>query len=211
MKKIATITTTNHNVGDDFVREGILYLLKQRFKNIENYNIHKHAPVTVRKNFRFIRKIKTSNLLDKLPIIKHFDKIISSDILIQSGAPVYWCHNGSHCSDNEWYKPLIIKRYAKVKNKVPFLNIGAGACQQYNSKGDEFKKCTKCRPYIKELSKLSTITTVRDKLAKKILGDIGIDAKLLPCPSIFVSDNLNVKAKKPKYVCLNYMKVCKRI
>jgi len=30
--KIAIITTVNHNIGDDFVREGIKYLLRKHFK-----------------------------------------------------------------------------------------------------------------------------------------------------------------------------------
>ena len=207
IKKIAIITTIKHNIGDDFVREGIIFLLREYFGEIECYNIHKHIPETVRKGFSGIRNKKINSILSKLPSPKIFDKILSSNILIQSGAPVFWCHHKTHCADNEWYQPLITHRYLKIKNKTPFLNIGAGTCQQYNSDENEFLKCAKCRKYINELTKLTKITIVRDKLAKKLLNKMGIEVKLLPCPSIFAANNLKISPQKPEYVCLNYMPI----
>jgi len=219
---ITTITTVNHNVGDDFVREGILYLLEEYFGNIKAFNIHKHIPVTVRKEFEWvyssgltrlidrlprIRGIHLSKVLDSFPIIRGTDKILKADILIQCGAPVYWCHQTSqnYCANNEWYKPLILKRYIKVKNNVSFVNLGAGSCQEYYSNGSEFVNCEKCNPYIKEIHSLAKVTTVRDKLAKHILNLLNLDAPLIPCPSIFAKDRLAIKKEKSKYICLNYM------
>lgn len=202
----AFITTVNHNVGDDFVREGILFFLEKCFVKISSEFIHKHAPITVRKNFEWVRSYPISLLLDLFPIVPGKDKILTADILIQSGAPVFWCHPGGHCARNEWYGPLIKRRYVRVRDKVPFLNLAAGTCQKYFSDGSEFFTCRKCSGYIKELYGLSSITTVRDKLAQKVLRSFGLDVTLLPCPSIYARDRLKIAAEEPRYICLNYMR-----
>lgn len=201
----AIITTVNHNVGDDFVREGILFLLEKCFSKVSHLNIHKHTPVTVRNNFEWVRNYQLSRFLDMFPIVPIHDKIFTADILVQSGAPVYWCHPKSHCADNEWYRPLILRRYSKVKGKKPFLNLAAGTCQKYHDDGLEFANCKKCSTYIKELYALSTVTTVRDQVAKKALNSFGLEVSVLPCSSIYARDRLNVSAERPRYVCLNYM------
>ncbi|MCK9613966.1 MAG: polysaccharide pyruvyl transferase family protein [Candidatus Omnitrophica bacterium] len=220
-KNLAIITTLNHNIGDDFVREGILYLLEKKFGDIKVFNIHKHIPITVRKEFEWIYSsgltraidklpgisgLYLSKVLDSLPIIRNTDKILNADILVQSGAPVYWCHQANHCADNEWYKPLIIKRYMKIKRHIPFLDIAAGSCQAYFSDGYEFVNCDRCASYIREIHNLAQVTTIRDKLAKKILNSLGLDAPVIPCPSIFASARFGIEPQEPRYVCLNYMR-----
>jgi hypothetical protein len=209
MKRISYITTVDHNVGDDFVREGITWLLKQTFKTetVTFENIHKHAPVTVRKGFEKLRYYPLALLVDTiLPLNEKNDRILSSDILVQSGAPVYWCHEGiTHCADNEWYRPLIRRRFLKNKNRKLFLNIAAGTCQQYHSDGSEFFSCKKDQAYIRELFSISDITTLRDALAKKVLNGLGLDAPLIPCSSIFAADNNNMHALPGEFVSLNFM------
>lgn len=222
MKKICFISTINHNIGDDFVREGISYFLEKRFGKIEMFNIHKHIPLTVRREFEWIYSSGLTHIIDKLPrvkgrhlskvldilpIIKATDKILNSDILIQSGAPVYWCHSKSHCANNGWYKPLILKRYKRYKSNMSFLNFAAGSCQRYFSDGSEFSNCNRCKPYIREIHNLARITTVRDALAKYVLNSLGLDAPIIACPSIFARERLNIKKEEPTYVCLNYMRV----
>jgi hypothetical protein len=206
--KVSIITTVNHNVGDDFVREGIKYLLKKYFKNenIEFQNIHKHSPITSRygyESFRF-NKIRIMNIIDNLlPLKFSKDRVLDCDILIQSGAPVYWCHDKAHCYNNEWYKPLIEKRFLKNKN-AKLLNLAAGTCQTYHSNGNEF--CDKCNEYIKEFYNISSITTTRDTLAKNVLAKIGINAPVIPCSSIFAIDEHGLKSQGADYVVMNYMK-----
>lgn len=206
--KIAIITTVNHNVGDDFVREGIKYLLRQYFKNqkIEFQNIHKHSPITTRYGFESFRYLRLSSRVDKiLPKSWSKDRILEADIVVQSGAPVYWCHEGGdgHCYNNEWYKPLIKDRFIKNKN-TKLLNLAAGTCQKYNSDGSEF--CEKCNNYIKEFYDLSKVTTVRDTLGRVVLSKIGLDVPIIPCSSIFAIDEHKLKNEGEEYVVVNYMK-----
>jgi hypothetical protein len=188
--KVAMITTVRQNVGDDFVRDGIVYLLRQCFKNQELHfqNIHKHSPITVRYGFEKIRSRIVSTILDFIPCALSRDRILEANLVVQSGAPVYWCHGirrGMHCANNEWYGPLIRKS------------------QRYHSDGLEF--CNKCLDYAKEFYETAALTTVRDKLAKDILSSIGVETPLMPCTSIFAADEHDVGSKGGEYIVLNYM------
>lgn len=205
MKKITFITTVNHNVGDDFVREGLKHLLKNYFKgeDIAFENVHKHSPITSRYGFEKIRKLRLSMILDNLiPLNFTQDRILNADLLVQSGAPVYWCHKKSHCCLNEWYTPLIKKRFLRNKH-AKFLNLAAGSFQGYNSKGDEF--CEQCNKYIKEMFDFSVVTTVRDKISQNILNRLNLSAELIPCSSIFAADEFSVKKREGEYIVVNYM------
>lgn len=203
--KISIITTVDHNVGDDFVREGIIFLLKKQFseKNISFENIHKHSPITTRYGFEWFRNLRYSGRVDKIiPKFLTRDRIREADIVVQSGAPVYWCHKETHCCDNEWYKPLINQRFLRGENKK-LLNLAAGSCQTYHSDGSEF--CERCNEYIREFYKICAVTTVRDQLSKTILGKLNIDVPVIPCSSIFAVDNYGVKSNVEDYIALNYM------
>ncbi|MCJ8278797.1 MAG: polysaccharide pyruvyl transferase family protein [Rivularia sp. ALOHA_DT_140] len=208
--KIAIITTVNHNVGDDFVREGIIYLLKQRFpeENLFIQNIHKHSPITSRYGFEWFRNLRVSRHVEKyLPLKVTKDRILEADLLVQSGAPIYWCHPGeSHCADNEWFDPLIRRRYKKIKQKAPFINLAGGSCQRYHSDGDEFISSQKDIDYVKEFYDFAKVTTVRDTLAKNILNSLSLDAPVIPCSSIFARNNLAIEPETPSFVALNYMR-----
>ena len=215
--KVAFITTIDYNVGDDFVREGIKYLLSQVLPGEKIYyqNIHKHSPITVRYGFEWFKDVKISkftfpsqkvDILLPLGITK--DKILEADLVVQSGAPVYWCHNefGSHCADNEWFDSLIRRRFSKNK-KAKLLNIAAGSCQGFKSDGSEFLDCPKDIEYIKEFNSASSLTTVRDNLAKNILNSIGLQTQLIACPSIFAIDEYNLKPIEKRYLVMNYMQI----
>ncbi|WKN29790.1 polysaccharide pyruvyl transferase family protein [Porifericola rhodea] len=207
--KISFITTVNHNVGDDFIREGLKFLLRKRFEGraIEFANIHKHSPITSRNGFEKVRSLRQSERWDRrLPLWITTDKILSADIVVQSGAPVYWYHEGiTDCvKGNEWYDPLIKWRYRK-KQSGALYNLAAGACQTYNSDGTEFLNSPKVCDYIKEFHSLCQATTVRDKLAQDVLKQLGLKAQLIPCSSIFAADEYALKDCGSEYVVLNYM------
>ncbi len=213
--KVAFITTVDHNVGDDFVREGIKFLLKRVFpgEEISFQNIHKHSPITARYGFEWFKNLKISKFnfpsakLDQLlPLNLSGDRILEADLVIQSGAPVYWCHKefGSHCADNEWYDPLIRRRFLKNRS-AKLLNIAAGSCQDFYSNGNEFHECKKDLDYIKEFHSLSALTTVRDKLAYDLLLSLGLKTQLIACPSIFAIDEYELKPQNKNYLIINYM------
>ena len=206
--KVAIITTVNHNVGDDFVREGLKYILRQYYSNepISFSYIHKHSPITSRYGFEWFRNLQLSKRVDALlPLWLTKDRILEADLVIQSGAPVYWCHDSdnSHCFQNEWYEPLIKRRLERNKG-AKLVNLAAGSCQRFDADGKGF--CDNCNAYIKEFYDKSEITTLRDQLSKVILGNIGLDAPVIPCSSIFAKDEYNLQNEGEEYVVVNYMK-----
>lgn len=218
MMKTAFITTIDHNVGDDFVRAGIEFILAQVFGDITPVLIHKHVPLTVRPEWEWFygsgltrmldrlpraKGLFWSRMIDRLPINRVTDKIMTCDLLVQSGAPVYWQGAGT----NEWYSPLIRRRYCTLDRKVPFMNIGAGSCLPYRSDGTEILSDPDCVAYIRELYALCTVTTLRDNLSRLILNRLGLDAPVLPCPSIFARDRLNIPDRQPEYAALNFMQL----
>lgn len=209
---ITFITTVRHNVGDDFVREGLKYILSKYFtgQQIKFTNIHKHSPITSRYGFERMRGAQTFMKWDaKLPLKPFFipDRIKSADLVVQSGAPVYWYHPNNSCHQNEWYQPLIKYRWIPLHKKgAKLVNLAAGTCQRYNSDGKEFLENPEVINYIKEFYDLCTVTTVRDTLAKNVLGYLGIEVPVIPCSSIFAKDHHGIQAEKGEYVVFNYMK-----
>jgi hypothetical protein len=222
MTRVSFITTVNHNVGDDFVREGIIYLLENHCGRVQTSLIHKHLPITARPEFSWIHDLKVDCFLDKhkpmvarrltdqidsvLHLFPWSDRITRCDILVQSGAPIYWANSPlKDCKDNEWWKPLIERRWLKYGANRPFLNLAGGACQPWDSDGSEFADRPATLEYIRRFFDLATLTTLRDTLSVRILKLAGRSAPALPCSSIFSVDRLGIKPLRGEYVALNYM------
>lgn len=205
--KVAFITTIRHNIGDDFVREGIKFILNKLFLvSPKYYYIHKHIPATVRFGFENLRSLKWSERIERfLPDKMIPDKIALADVVVQSGAPLYWYHNERIASyNNEWYEPLIERR-TKLDSSKKLLNIGVGACQQYNATVNSFLHSPQFLQFVNDFYELCDITITRDKLSRDLLSHEGKEAAMLPCPSIFSSDNNNLQELEGEYIILNYM------
>lgn len=223
MTKLTIITTVRHNIGDDFVREGILYLLKQVLGPIKVQLIHKHLPITTRpecswlhstgldrqlinEHPRFVSRW-TERLDTFLPVFPWSDKMTTCDVLVQSGAPVYWINSGNDCAHNEWWSPLIERRWKARASGPQFLNLAGGTCQHWDSDGKEFESRPDVLAYIRQFFDLTNLTTLRDELSSTILGLAGRKAEILPCTSLFAVDHLGVTSLKGEYVVLNYMPI----
>lgn len=205
--RTSIITTVKHNIGDDFVREGILFLL-DAINVLDSVElIHKHSPITAVYGLENIRSYRLSKTIEPLTrLIGSKNRVSNSDLLIQSGAPIYWCHTGgAHCADNEWFDPLIRKRFMPDRRGRKFLNIAGGSCQRYHSDGSEIDTCAKCSAYIREFFDACDLTLLRDSLARSMLNKAGRDAEVLPCTSIFAKDRLGITAMEGEYIALNFM------
>ena len=218
--RIALITTLKHNVGDDFVRSGIIYILRKVFGRLELSFIHKHLPITSRPEFEWFHNLGVSNAVDSLstqlslkitrrvdnllPLMRS-DKVTSCDVLVQSGAPVYWLGDEGNCAENEWWEPLMERRWLSGRRDGRFLNLAAGACQRWGSDGKEFKERTDVMRYVSHSFDTANLTTVRDTLSKRILSYAGREAVVLPCTSIFAINENSISPSTGDYVVLNYM------
>lgn len=208
--KATIITTVRHNVGDDFIREGVMHVLEKSLDEpIEYELIHKHMPVSTRHGFEFIRKYRVSKLVDGLlPLMPASDRVFEADVLVQSGAPVFWSHpNGPHCADNEWFEPLMERRYRRVSGQVPFFNLAAGSAQQYSSDGSEILEpfAARDRAYIQRLMSYTDALTLRDQVAQSMLLLLGYNAEVIPCSSIFSAEHMGIRAEEGEFVAINFM------
>lgn len=207
LNRASIITTVRHNIGDDFVREGIISVLTDA-ANIDKIElIHKHSPVTAVYGKEKLRSLRVSRVVEPiLRVIGAKNRVSDADVLIQSGAPVYWCHpGGPHCADNEWFDPLIRKRFLEDRRDRKFLNLAGGSCQRYHSDGSEVNSCSKCQSYIAEFFDACDLTLLRDSLARRMINNAGRDADVLPCTSIFARDYLNITPLKGEYIVVNFM------
>lgn len=218
--KVAFITTVGHNVGDDLVRDGLCHLLRQVVGPFDPLLIHKHFPASVRDGWetlpskRWLRWLtalpkmnleRISRVLDARPLQPHRDKVLRCDVLVQSGAPVYWLNRRSASEKNEWYTPLIRRRWRRCDPRPPLINLAAGSCQPFGSDGREFAGAPKTLAFIREFACEAALTTVRDRLAQTILAAAGVTAPRLPCASIFARTFHGIVPAPLEYVALNYM------
>lgn len=211
--RASIISTLRHNVGDDFVREGIVSLLQDALaqerpeSTLEVDVIHKHSPVTTIYGLERIRSLRLSRLIEPVTRALHLpDRIGRADILVQSGAPIYWCHeNGSRCENNEWFDPLVRRRFLPERCGRKFFNIAGGSCQRYHSDASEMVQFPETLAYIAEFFDVCDLTTLRDAHARRMLNAAGRDAEVLPCTSIYARDQLQIVPEAGEYIVLNFM------
>ncbi|WP_296643794.1 polysaccharide pyruvyl transferase family protein [Roseinatronobacter sp.] len=211
--KAAIISTLRHNVGDDFVREGIVGLLQETLARerpgsaLELDVIHKHSPVTTVYGLERIRSLRLSRLIEPVArALRLPDRIGRADLLVQSGAPIYWCHeNGSRCERNEWFDPLVRGRFLSDRRGRRFFNLAGGSCQRYHSDASEMGQFPDTLAYMAEFFDACDLTTLRDVHAQRMLKAAGRDAEVLPCTSIYARDQLRIEPETGDYIVLNFM------
>jgi len=221
--KIGILTTLNINRGDDFIKEGIIYLFKNYFKRekLEFIIINKHNPYSLfgiemyGKN-KFIRKVVNKLVKIKPEVFYKLFKLgkVESvfddcNLMIQSGAPVIWANEetGNNSLKSDWTYAFwkdVAPRVRKLG--IPIFNLSIGSCLKYGSKGEEVYKNEKLIEFIKkDILENSDVITFRDDLTKDISKNLGKEGESIVCSSIFSSDNLGVKKKEGEYIIINYM------
>lgn len=210
MKKIGLVTTLNTNIGDDFIREGIILLLEKVFDKdeLDIIKINKHKPFLIYKKYNLIRfveylpkgKFRARNLLNA--ISKDYGKTVfdDKDIIIQCGTPVIW----PGCSNAEWVIPIWHNAIGKNYKKATCLNLAAGSCFPWENQpeviigqNDKF--------FLKSILNYCKLITTRDKLAKELFRSLGYDAELLPCTAFLVGMKYKRINSKNNIVLINYM------
>jgi len=221
MTRVSVITTLDHNVGDDFVRDGIVHLIKSVLRDAHIELIHKHLPITARPGFAWLHSTGLDRRIDRikpdltlrvtrridtaLPLGGRGDRIRDADILVQAGGPIFWTNSEGDCAHTEWWSPLIERRWIPYANGRPFLNLAGGTCQPYNSDGSEFGRLPLVLDHIRRFFDLTTLTTVRDELSVEVLRRAERSGILLPCTSLFAADHLQIAPLAGEYIVLNYM------
>lgn len=186
MLKIGFMTTLGVNVGDEFIREGIRFVLDGFSPAYAPLYVNKHDSKSLHEPYE-----------DESGIYQ--DKYWQSDLFIQSGAPVYWhLHDGQSTSlTSEWHQWLWLDRIlAKSEKPQPaFINLGAGSTFPFGDRGTNFVADPLCRQFAIESARRAMLTTVRDRVASDILREIGIEHRLMACPAFLAAS----RHTKPQY------------
>ncbi len=209
--KIGFITTLSTNIGDDFIRKGIQFLLDKILPNPEYVEINKHKPYSVYPRFHplylgnFIPDERgghrTKRILNGIFGSLGQSKFHECDVILQSGAPVVW----PNCHRSEWTKPIWYDIVGKIHTEKKVLNLAAGSCYPWESQPNTIPN-TQDRKFISDILSFCQLTTVRDKLAESLFNDL-YNEKLIrkPCTAFFSSDVIS-GIKDSDYVLINYMK-----
>jgi len=212
--KICYLTTINTNVGDDWIREGIRYLLEKSFsKPLEKtcVNIHDWK----------------KTIFDE----QGNDKVLTADGVVMAGTPFYFINErkdflrkflkaffsslglftgfskfDGRCSGAPHVKPLWYDRIQKIWQHKPLAILAAGTNVGYYSNGDELLNDRYVKKFMKDIHSWSRLNTVREPLADHILNFLDIEHKLFPCTAFWSMDGLGVSAQNnPEIIAFNFM------
>lgn len=216
--RIGLLTTLSTNIGDDFIREGLLYCVRAaKPEAAVRCAVNKHRPSTVYPVWHPLRYLvpdkplyhysalerRCAGLVRRLARLggSRFD---SCDLIIQCGAPVFW----PEFVLSEWHTPIWEHILSRLSERKAILNLAGGSCYPWLSQPDSF-----ANPADKAGAELMLdscrLTTVRDALALKLVESIGRRARLIPCSASLAARASGVDAADDtaNKVALNLMAI----
>ncbi len=210
--KIGLITTLETNIGDDFIRDGICFVLRDIFRgqSLEFISVNKHQPLTVYSGWparvaqmiQFVPKGQTylKRTLLKVAPMPWESCFDDCDMIVQCGAPVFW----PHCHQNEWAQPLWRDVVGRLYGRIPVLNLAAGSCYPWERQ-PLFIVDPEEAEYVKAILGYCRLTTVRDDLSQSLCASFGRHVPRIPCTAFLASDELKVSSQDDGFVLINYM------
>lgn len=213
--KLGLITTLNTNIGDDFIREGIVSLLKHIFNHheIKWIPVNKHFPFSVYPSWHPIHLRNTLTYFPNIPGKKstrrfietvfpkvRFSNFDNCNLIVQCGAPVFW----PNCYQNEWAKPIWHDIIERLHDKIPVLNLATGSCYPWERQPSKID-IPEDQKYIKSILGYCRLTTVRDHLSQALCKTLDHQVPLIPCSAFLVGRDRNIQVNHSGYILINYM------
>jgi hypothetical protein len=195
MIRVGFLTTLGVNVGDEFIRNGVRAILDRTGTPYTPLYINKHDPASL-----------CSSAEDE--DIVATDKFYSSEIFLQSGAPVYWnLKSGANSLNSEWHQWMWLDRIlASTEAAGPiFANLGAGSCQSWNEGAPEYLAHPGCAEFARLAHIRARLTTVRDPVGKAIINALGYSVEALPCPAFLAAARWAPPSPRPGVIGVNFM------
>ncbi|QBG47333.1 polysaccharide pyruvyl transferase family protein [Verrucomicrobia bacterium S94] len=209
--KVGLITTVDTNIGDDFIREGILLALGEAIsKDLEITYVNKHVPGDIYPRFHPLYWVKylpkgrvtASRFLDGVMNRFHGSRFEDCDLVIQCGAPVFF----NKCSQAEWAKIIWEHILCRLGKRIPVLNLAAGSCYPWERIPENHKELnTNDAYFIEKITKACALTMVRDRLSKQLLEEMQLEAQQQICSAFLAGRKYKKKTADAKFVFFNYM------
>lgn len=212
--RIGLLSTLSTNIGDDFIREGIIRLLRSLLcaRHLEIVIINKHKPWTVYPGWHPARYneavsgwplagVRLQRFLASLGAKWGGSQFSRCDAVVQCGAPVLW----PHCHTAEWAIPIWRDVIGRISESKPVLNIAAGSCYPWLRQPVRIEDAEDAI-YLGRIYGYCRVTTVRDPLARSLWQTLGAKTELLPCTAALAPEESNPSAIADEFVFVNYMR-----
>lgn len=181
--KIGLISTIDTNIGDDFIRVGLVRAIERALGTGHSYVvINKHDPQTYYPYVRHANRLpklryRLRGWLTRRAKSRNQTRFDDCGLIVQCGAPVIWprCGTNTAWRDELWY--TIVDRLHRTR---PVLNLAAGSCYPWERVPDAVER-PEDETYLRRIAGYCRVTTVRDPLARHLFGTLDIDAPLIPC------------------------------
>lgn len=215
--RIGLISTRRINIGDEFIRDGIVHCLGKIFpsRKVELLVIHKHSPFDFYKVTRPLNGVLRHHLSASIEskVVRHWFEAVSrrtildgSSGIVQCGAPVFWRGMGQKGS---WEAHLWSEFLPMFKGKIPIVNLGGGTCYDWRRRDDVERQTTQREiEFINQIVRTADFSSFRDQLAASLARKfVGGSYPTLPCPAILAPRLYEItKRGRSSFVLVSYMK-----
>jgi hypothetical protein len=213
--RVGLFTTLDTNLGDDLVREGVCQVLRAALKaqTVEFLAVNKHRPLTAYPRWH---PVQLSSLAGRLPrastrvrlLIERLaprlcpsSRFDGCQLIVQCGTPVLW-HG---CSHSEWADLLWRQVAGRLSRRgVTVLNLGAGSCYAWERQPQRVEDRQDAL-FLQTILGYCRATTVRDRLAQRLLADLGQPCPLIVCPALLAAGPKPGRENRAELLVLNYM------
>ena len=215
MIQLGLVTTIQRNIGDDFIREGILRCIRELVpgEQLEAILVDKHDPQKIYPRWHPLRVFDKQTFKPRWlskPIrlvagrwLPPLGGTVFEDcaLLIQCGTPVLW----PNCRGSEWAGPLwrdVLARLAQTGK--PVLNLGAGSCYPLEHLPETLLHHPD-EAFVRLMLNSARLTTARDKLARQLFDSVGGKVDQLCCPALLAAQAFCTPANPTRKVLINFM------
>ncbi len=201
--RVGLITTLNRNIGDDFIKDGIVQVLSRIFAghHVEFIAVNKHNPFTVYPDWHPLRWLQgldrlprggrvTGRLKADMSRLLHglggsrFDR---TNMIVQCGAPVLW----PGCHKCEWASPLWDQVVGRLSERIPVLNLAAGSSYPWEDQ-PQIVRDPRDSDFLRRILGYCRVTTVRDELASRLANSLGSTLPIIPCSAFLVGRRFRI-------------------
>lgn len=212
---VLLVSTLDHNPGDEIIRLGQEYLLRQALDCPKFTTINKHDPRTLYDGFvqrpkpphRFISPFLYRVYAARRRMYRT-NRLELADLVVFAGAPFIWRQNTrlfpSTCANAEWVSPIWSRLFTDLTDK-PVLNLAAGTSLSLPSQIDSITREKRVANFLRAALRRSALTTARDRYTAEILASMGFDVPIMPCTSLWSAEGAGVARQEAEYVVVNVM------
>jgi hypothetical protein len=211
--RIGLITTLNTNIGDDFIRIGLLKVMQKALdgQEIEFVAINKHRPYTVYPDWHPVRlaglaqylprgKTRVANMIGSVLATPALSKFADCAAVVQCGAPVLW----PGCHDSEWAQPLWHQIVGQLHERIPVINLAAGSCYPWERQPATVEDRGDAE-FLTAIHGYCRLTTVRDRLSHHLFDSLGISVPHIACSALLAAGEPKANTNGDGPILINYM------